>query len=241
VLIELQSGNMAMEKKNFYIILGVPRTETEDGIRKAFRKLAKTFHPDRVGPDGTRHFQDIVEAYNVLSDSQKRNEYNESLRPAEEDIKIKVSPMRRPERRETEPLIPESLSVPGDFQTINRSLDEMFDRLVRNFTGIGIPKGEGIQELNVEVILSPDEARKGGVAPIGVPVFYPCPFCGGSGHDWLFPCFHCQEQGIVEDEEVIKIRIPPMVKDGTVFEVPLRGLEVHNFQLRIHIRIETKY
>lgn len=230
-----------MEKQNYYIILGVPHTESEGGIRKAFRKRAKTFHPDRVGQEGTRYFQDIMEAYSVLSDPQKRNEYNESLRPAEENIKIEVRPMRRQERAETELLIPEPMSLTRDFQTTSPSFNEMFDRIVRNFTGIGIPKGERIQELNLEVILSPDEARRGGVAPIGVPVFYTCPFCGGLGHDWLFPCFHCQEQGIVEDEEVIKIRIPPMINDGTVFEVPLRGLGVHNFQLRIHIRIDTQY
>lgn len=230
-----------MEKKNFYIILGVPRTETEDGIRKAFRKLAKTFHPDRVGPDGTRNFQDIVEAYSVLSNPQKRSEYNESLRPAKENLKIEVRPMRGQERGEPEPLIPEPMLVLRDFQTTNRSLDEMFDRLVKNFTGIGIPKGEGIQELNIEVILSPDEARKGGTVPIGVPVFYPCHHCGGSGHDWLFPCIYCQEQGVIEDEEVVKVKMPPLVKDGTIFELPLQGLGIHNFQLRVHIRIDTHY
>ena len=232
---------MAMEKKNHYIILGVPHTESESGIRKAFRELAKTHHPDQVGPGGTRHFQDIMEAYSVLSDPEKRREYNESLCPAEKNIKIEVRPVRTQERGEPEPLIPEPISVTRDFQTISPSFDEMFDRIVRNFTGIGIPKGERIQELNVEVILSPDEARRGGIAPIGVPVFYSCQFCGGSGHDWLFPCIHCQEQGVVEDEEVVKIRIPSMVKDGTIFEVPLRGLGIHNFQLRIHIRIDAQY
>jgi DnaJ-class molecular chaperone with C-terminal Zn finger domain len=235
----LQDKFAVMEKKNYYIILGVPHTESEAGIRKAFRKMAKTFHPDRVGPDGTRHFQDIIEAYSVLSDPQKRNEYNESLRPGEKNLKIEMRPMMRPEGGEPEPLIPEPMSLTRDFQTSSPSFNEMFDRIVRNFTGIGIPKGEGIQELNVEVVLSPDEARRGGVAPLGVPVFYTCPFCGGLGHDWHFPCFHCREQGLVEDEEVVKISIPPMVNDGTVFEVPLRGLGVHNFQLRIHIRIDT--
>jgi len=231
----------AMEKKNYYIILGVPHTESEGGIRRAFRDLAKTHHPDRVGPGGTRRFQDIMEAYTVLSDPEKRKEYNESLRPTEKNLKLEVRPERTHERGEPEPLIPEPISVKRDFQTAGPSFDEMFDRIARNFTGIGIPKGERIQELNVEVILSPDEARRGGIAPIGVPVFYSCRFCGGSGRDWLFPCVHCQEQGVVEGEEVVRIRIPPMVKDGTVFEVPLQGLGVHNFHLRIHLRVDTQY
>jgi len=229
-----------MDEKNYYLILGVPRTESERGIRKAFRELAKTCHPDRVGPTGTRHFQDVMEAYSVLSDPDRRRAYNESLRPAEKNVRIEGSPVGTQARGEPEPLIPEPLSVPRDFQTISPSFDEVLDRFVRNFTGIGIPKGERIEELQVEVILSRYEARRGGAAPIGVPVFYPCRVCGGSGHDWLFPRVHCQEQGVVEAEEVVTIRIPPLVKDGTIFEVPLRGLGIHNFRLRIHIRIAAQ-
>ena len=114
--------------------LGVPHTESDRGIRKAFRDLAKTHHPDRVGPGGTRRFQDIMEAYTVLSDPERRREYNDSLRPAEKNIRVRVSPERTQERGEPEPLIPEPISVARDFQTINLSFDEMFDRLARNFT-----------------------------------------------------------------------------------------------------------
>jgi DnaJ-class molecular chaperone len=230
-----------MEKKNYYIILGVPHTESETGIHKAFRRLAKMYHPDRVGQEGTRYFQDIMEAYSVLSDAKKRREYNASLIPAARQRNIKIKREGEQETREADPLIPEPLSVTKDFFTITPSFDEMFDRLVRNFNGMGIPKGERVQELNVEVILSSDVARRGGVVPIGVPVFYPCRYCGGSGHDWLFPCIYCQEQGVIEDEEVVTIRVSPLVKDNTVFEVPLRGLGVQNFQLRVYIRIDTQY
>ncbi|MBN2467654.1 MAG: J domain-containing protein [Deltaproteobacteria bacterium] len=229
-----------MERKDYYIILGVPNTESEIGIRRAFRELAKSYHPDRVGPRGTRNFQEIIEAYSVLSDPEKRREYNASLCAAEKNIKIDVRPVETQEKGKPEALIPESISVTRGFETISPSRGELFDRIVRNFSGIRIPKGEGIQKLNVEVILSPDEARRGGAVPIGVPVFHTCRFCGGSGHDWVFPCIHCQEQGVVEDEEVVTIRIPPMVPDGTVFEVPLRGLGIRDFQLRVHIRIDTQ-
>ncbi|HPD61211.1 MAG TPA: DnaJ domain-containing protein, partial [Thermodesulfobacteriota bacterium] len=213
----------------------------ETCIRKSLRDMAKTYHPDRVGPEGTRYFQDIMEAYSVLSDAKKRKEYNARFSPAAENIEIKVNPQGEQVRGEAEPLIPEPLSVTRDFFTVIPSVDEMFDRMVRNFTGKKIPKGERTQELNVEIILTPDEAQRGGDVPIGVPVFYPCEFCGGSGHDWLFPCIYCQAQGVREDEEVVTIRIPPLIKDGTIFEIPLRGLGIHNFQLRVHIRIDTQY
>jgi molecular chaperone DnaJ/curved DNA-binding protein len=42
---------------------------------------------------------------------------------------------------------------------------------------------------------------------------------------------------MVEEEETVRIRIPPMVRDGTILEVPIRGLGIHNFYLRVYIRI----
>jgi hypothetical protein len=62
------------------------------------------------------------------------------------------------------------MSILHDFETIRPSFDALFDRVLRNFTGIEVPKGERIEDLNIEVVLSPLEAARGVVAPIGVPV-----------------------------------------------------------------------
>ncbi|HSE89712.1 MAG TPA: hypothetical protein VLJ79_26095 [Candidatus Binatia bacterium] len=113
----------------------------------------------------------------------------------------------------------------------------MFERFLRNFTGEGIPKGERLEALNVEVTLSPEEAARGVVVPVGVPVFYTCPECGGSGRHWLFPCVNCNAQGIIEEEKTVRVHIPGMAPDRTVIEVPIHGLGIHNFYLRLHIRI----
>ncbi|PSF39289.1 molecular chaperone DnaJ [Aphanothece hegewaldii CCALA 016] len=67
--------------RNYYEILGVPRNASNDDIKKAFRKLARQYHPD-VNPDdkaAEEKFKDINEAYDTLSDDQKRSEYNRSL------------------------------------------------------------------------------------------------------------------------------------------------------------------
>lgn len=60
--------------KDYYRILGVARTATEDEIKKAYRKLASQHHPDKGG-DKSR-FQEVQEAYSVLGDAQKRAEYD---------------------------------------------------------------------------------------------------------------------------------------------------------------------
>jgi len=63
--------------KDFYDVLGVARTATPEEIKKAYRKLALQYHPDRnPGPEGEEKFKEIGEAYAVLSDTSKRAEYD---------------------------------------------------------------------------------------------------------------------------------------------------------------------
>ena len=65
-----------MSKRDYYEILGVPKTASEDEIKKAFRKLAIKYHPDKQGGDEAK-FKEINEAYEVLKDKQKRQRYDQ--------------------------------------------------------------------------------------------------------------------------------------------------------------------
>src|SRR5438093_9471463 len=70
---------MSVEFKDYYKILGVARNAGEEEIRKAFRKLARQYHPD-VAKDkkaAEEKFKEINEAYEVLSDPEKRKRYDE--------------------------------------------------------------------------------------------------------------------------------------------------------------------
>jgi DnaJ-class molecular chaperone len=64
-----------------------------------------------------------------------------------------------------------------------------------------------LEGLNIEVVLTHEEARQGCVLPVGVLAFRRCPHCGGSGRDWPFPCLSCQQQGVIKDEEIVSVRI----------------------------------
>ena len=67
-----------MAKKDYYELLGIPRTATEAEVKKAYRKLAMQYHPDRNKGDKTaeKKFKEIGEAYETLSDSKKRSQYD---------------------------------------------------------------------------------------------------------------------------------------------------------------------
>jgi molecular chaperone DnaJ len=222
-----------VERKTYYVILGVPESESPGGIRAAYRDLAKRLHPDVAGEQATRAFQEVTEAYDVLSDPERRRQYNHQLKRAEDRQGVPVH-VGRPA-----PFVRESRSILGNPEGVRPSFEAMYDRFLRNFTGIGVPKAERLEGLNFEVLLTPEEAWHGCVVPVQVPVFSRCPDCGGSGRDWVFPCTHCREQGMIETERLVRIEIPPMVPSGTIYELPLRGLGIHNFYLRLHVFVEA--
>ncbi|KAM9327650.1 dnaJ homolog subfamily B member 9-like [Pholidichthys leucotaenia] len=67
-----------LAKRDYYEILGVPRDATERQIKKAFHRLALKYHPDRnKGPDAEAKFREIAEAYETLSDDNRRREYDQ--------------------------------------------------------------------------------------------------------------------------------------------------------------------
>ena len=69
---------MATQKKHYYEILGVSRKASQDEIKKAFRKYALKYHPDRnKSSEAQEKFKEINEAYQVLSDPEKRSIYDQ--------------------------------------------------------------------------------------------------------------------------------------------------------------------
>src|SRR5688572_29296118 len=70
-----------MAQKDFYAVLGLTSKATADEIKKAYRKLAKQYHPDTNSsdPKAAERFKEISEAHNVLGDAEKRKKYDEML------------------------------------------------------------------------------------------------------------------------------------------------------------------
>lgn len=221
-----------MIRRNYYFVLGVLPTESARGLRQAFRTLVKRYHPERVGPRGMRLFQEILEAYHVLADPVQRSSYDRGLAHAEG-----WPASRSSVQADMPPTLPQ-LVVPVYRTTApHLAFANALARIVRRWTqGSADPQAQW-EAIDVQVVLSPDDAIRGGMVVLTVPSCTPCPTCRGSGCEKGWPCQMCQGTGLVEMDEEVQLAIPPAIGDGTRLEVPLPGLGIHGFYLRVQIRV----
>jgi molecular chaperone DnaJ len=159
------------EKRDYYEVLGVSKNASKDEIKDAYRKLAMQYHPDRnKAADAEDKFKEISEAYAVLSDDQKRQQYD-TLGHAGFD------------QRYTS----EDIFRGADFETILRDIGFGFGDLFRTFFGGGFGGGgfrersNRGQDLGYELEITLEEAAKGTEKEIEVPRTEKCEVCGGSG------------------------------------------------------------
>jgi DnaJ-class molecular chaperone len=219
-----------MAEKDYYLVLGIARSESPTGVRSAFRDLVRRHHPDRAGPGSAPRFREIVEAYRVLSDPDRRREY---------DMRSYVpEPVRMPPvGREA----PHGAFHPIDvFETrdsIRSSADALFDRLLRNFAAAAAPKAERLEPLLCDVALTAAEATVGGVLPIQIPISAACRSCHGAGSVAGFSCRVCDAAGSIATQVVVPLRIPPRVQPGTIIEASLDRWGIRNLWLRARIGV----
>jgi DnaJ-class molecular chaperone len=196
-------------KKNFYKVLGVNQEADPNRIKKAYRKAAKKYHPD-VYPKSEEKFKEIQEAYETLSDPKKRALYDqESLKKPNIDI-------RHHAPRYSTPLHPPFsffYEIGEIFSFLERSwMNESYD-----FFG----EEESQNIFSAEIILSPEEAKRGCEIPFKIPIWKNCRRCQGTGNIRGLICGFCRGRGEEKLEKKIKISIPSCVRDGMRIKVPL--------------------
>jgi molecular chaperone DnaJ len=230
-----------MAKQDFYEILGVSKSADAEELKRAYRKLAMQFHPDRNSGDKTaeQKFKDVSEAYDVLKDDQKRAAYDRFGHAAFEN----------------------GGRGPGDFGFgggFSGGFADIFEEVFgamgggRRGGGQGGPSRGSDLRYNLEVSLEDafrgkqttvrvntlagcDACKGSGAEPGSRPAtcrtcqghgrvraqqgFFtierPCPTCHGAGQTIEKPCKSCGGQGRVRREKTLSVNIPPGVEDGT--------------------------
>lgn len=200
-------------KKNYYDVLGLPEGASGEEIRKAFRRLAKKFHPDVNPGDKTAEarFKEINEAHEVLRDPNKRQEYD-AIRKGAFAGGAREGPFRG-SRGGFEA---------GDRFSWGRGVDaeDLFGDLFRGGFAPGFARGTDLTlELRVEFL---DMAR-GAVHEIAYRRPRRCASCRGTGRSGRNKCPACGGSGSIESEERIKVRIPPGAEDGSRIRVAGKG------------------
>ena len=223
--------------KSYFAILGISPNATVDEIRSAYRRLAKEFHPDLYSGSSER-FRDIQEAYTVLGNRRRRREYEQSIR------KVPIStPLRPTPYPEPEPLIPEAspvelgeVSPVRSFQSFTPSFDEIFDWLWSNFSDLTQPKSARVQNLTLEVTLTPEQARRGGNARVMVPAQAVCPTCRGHGGVGFYECARCAGEGVISGEMPVSVSFPPGISKDHAVMIPLDRFGIPNTHITVLFR-----
>ena len=238
---------------DYYKVLGVDRKASQDDIKKAYRKLARKYHPDTNKDAGAEdRFKQISEAYDTLSDPDKRKKYDRggSL------FGGGANPFGGAGGAGW------AGAGAGDFGGFSDILSGIFNQGGRGGGARTRPATERGRDLETTVSLSFDQAVAGaqvpvsvathaacptcrgtgaepGTSPIVCPVCQgrgvesegqglfsitrPCHNCGGSGTVIEHPCHTCQGQGRIRDLKKYKVNIPAGVKEGSRIRLAGKG------------------
>lgn len=186
--------------RSYYDILGVAECALPEEIKHAYRRLVRRHHPDLAGSCDTTSFREVREAYETLSDEQRRREYDRRL-AARRQRRVFRQPQAVPDWFSDESAV--------DFP----SIVTMLDRIRRGLDDWTEKPGS----LSAEVQLSAAEARRGISVPLDVPVRCTCPFCGGRGERWMDPCEMCAGYGSAALTQRVDFPVPPGVASGARF------------------------
>jgi DnaJ-class molecular chaperone len=212
---------MAVEYKDYYDVLGVPKNAAEDQVRQAYRNLARKHHPD-VNPgdkSAEERFKDVNEAYEVLSDPEKRKRYDQ------------YGPNWKAGAAYSPP--PGGQNGPSGFSGFGSSPYEdeggQFSDFFESFFGrrAGSRAGAGFRmagrDVEAEIELTLEEAHRGGTRTITFESTVTCPECGGTGQKDGKTCPACRGRGVVRRPRTLDVNIPPGVRDGSVIRLAAQG------------------
>src|SRR6266550_3610088 len=219
---------MAVEFKDYYKSLGVERTASEEEIRKAFRKLARQYHPD-VAKDkksAEEKFKEINEAYEVLGDAEKRKQYDELGANWKRGAEFRAPPRwgRRARRsgEDSEPFIDSEFHFGGT--GFSDFFEQFFGSMSGRRGGAGSQEhAQRGQDVEADIMVALEEALQGSIRPVSLRRNVTCPRCSGSGEVNDRTCAQCGGSGQTSKLENYQVKIPAGVREGQQLRLAGRG------------------
>jgi DnaJ-class molecular chaperone len=218
---------MAVDFKDYYRILGVDRKADDKTIKSAYRRLARKHHPDVAkGKESGDRFKEINEAYEVLSDPEKRRRYD-SLGPDWQRY-TQAPPSGQGGGFRVE--YGGDLGGAGDFS-------EFFRSIFGDLSGRAGSRSEGVRledlfesgrrsrggDVQAGIEISLDEAFQGARKTFSMDVEEPCATCHGAGHVKRQPCTACGGGGWQHVRRQVDVKIPAGVKSDQRVRVAGEG------------------
>lgn len=242
-----RAGNMAVKYKDYYESLGVPRTASDVDIKKAFRKLAREYHPDvaKNKKQAEEKFKEINEAYEVLGDPAKRKKYDQlgSDWQGGADFGTAGGPSPFARGFGTQGQQGEAF----EFQFGGTGFSDFFEQLFgarsrraggfaanEDFSASEFSEAHG-RDIEGDIMVTLDEVVRGSVRSVSVRHMTPCGACGGTGRRGRSACQACGGAGQVMRTDTHQVKIPPGVSEGQRLRVAGRGEAGGDLYLRVRL------
>ncbi|HKK99273.1 MAG TPA: DnaJ domain-containing protein [Desulfotignum sp.] len=222
--------------QDYYLVLGITSDASQADIKDAYRRLAKEYHPDHY-KGNHRPFQAIQEAYAVLSDPARRRHHDTRIQERKPRPR-QAQAVSRP----VEPLVPEP-SQETFFQHTPLRASQPYRPFSRFFSRPFFPSPgpedrQGTKNLNFMAALTAEQARTGGQIQITIPARQVCPQCGGLGWSGPYPCWQCDQEGLLSGDIPIIIHFPPDIRQGHKARVFLDHYGMPGQHMTIHFTIK---
>ena len=206
---------------DYYAWLGVSAEANAGELRRAWRRLALEWHPDRRGPHTTATFQKIAEAYTVLSDPVLRANYDRrrcggARSPASPDHATTghATTGHATPNKDAGPSGPSPTTTPDSSARVRRAPAVLLRRLSGPLNALvqcGVARSR--ERDVIELMVDRDEASEGGMVSISMPVQVHCPACADGQSA---SCARCGATGTVEELFSAWLALRPGVLDGTM-------------------------
>ncbi len=214
---------MAVKFRDYYEVLGVPRTAADADIRKAYRKLARKLHPD-VNPgdkSAEEKFKELNEAYEVLSDAEKRRTYDTVGSNWKDGSEFSPPPGWQSSSGVRFRDSADGFGGSADQNGFSDFFESLFGR--RGGGGAGAPFRTRGEDIEAEIVLTLENSHRGVTRGITLNATETCPTCGGSGTKDGKTCPTCGGSGVIRRPKSLDVTIPVGVRNGSVIRLAGEG------------------